>query len=573
MRASRLGIQTAREFPADADNLAQAWLIRGGYLYRHAAGIYSFTGLAFRVLRKVSCIIEEEVSRHGGSQVQLPVLQSADLWQRTGRWARYEREKLMFHLQDRKGSIYGLAPTAEEAVLELANHLVRSPTQLPLILFQQNLKFRDELRPRSGLLRAREFVMMDAYSFDMDAEGLDASYRSMVEAYHAVFRKIGIEYIVVQADSGPPGGSGSQAFMAVSETGEDRVLCCDDYAANLERASSEPPVAEPLAEASMEVVDTPNAGTIEEVAALLSVSPTAILKTLVYDVFFEDRTEQVVVCIRGDCQVNEVKLANHFGAMTARPSEAETVERVTGIRPGFIGPVGLPEGVTVVADHSLDGLSSLVCGVCRPDKHAKGARPGRDFELPPSIDVRLAREGENGPTGKPLQSCRGIELGRVSRIGRRYSQPLDAGVLDSSQTFRPFEMGSYRIATTRLIAAIVDQNCSKEGGIRWPVSVAPFHVHVIPLKVADKDVMELAERFEREFEANGIECLLDDRKGSAGSKLKDSDIIGLPFRVVLGRGLKKGVVEVLDRIGAANEEVPIDEVVARLTDAVSASLA
>ncbi|MTJ80297.1 MAG: proline--tRNA ligase [Telmatospirillum sp.] len=573
MRSSQIGIQTLREFPADADTLAQAWLVRGGYLVRHAAGIYCMTGLMFRVLRKLSQIIEEEMTRAGGCQVQLPVLQRAELWKETGRWSVYEHQKLMFQVRDRKDALFGLAPTAEEVVCDLARHLARSPSQLPLILFQQNLKFRDELRPRSGLLRAREFVMMDGYSFDIDSDGLDRSYRAMARAYHAAFRRVGLNYIVVQADSGAIGGTSSEEFMAVSAIGEDELLYCEDYAANVERAVSALEPAVLPADGAMEIVATPDRGSIEEVADFLGVSPTATLKSLVFDVVGDDGTDVVVALIRGDCQVNPVKLANHLGAIDVRPSDPDTVERVTGCKPGFIGPVGLPPGVRVVADRSLDGLTSLVCGCCQPDRHAVRARPGRDFVLPAPVDIRAARAGETGPTGKTLQSCKGIEIGHIFKLGQKYSRALGAGVTDSQQDFRHFEMGCYGIGTTRLIAAIVDQNCSEDGGIRWPLAVAPFHVQILPLKSDDAPVMEAARALESALEARGVECLLDDRRGSVGARLKDSDIIGLPFRIVLGRGLKDGVVELFDRRAGTSADMPLADVVDRLAARVREELA
>lgn len=572
MKASQIGIQVLREMPADADDVAQAWLVRGGYIHRHAAGIYCFTGLMYRAEKKVSDIVAEEITRFGGMQVRLPILQSAEIWQQSGRWAVYEREKLMFQSTDRKGRMFGLSPTAEEVVTDLAKNLVRSPNQLPLNLFQQNHKFRDELRPRSGLLRSREFIMMDAYSFDLDTEGLDLAYRKMSQAYHAIFKKLGFEYIVVQADSGAIGGSASEEFMAVSAAGEDTLLYADGYAANVERAASTPPDAIPADAGEMEIVDTPDCETIADVAAFVGVSETATLKTLVLNLIYEDRVEPVVVLIRGDCDLNSVKLSNHFGAIAAEPAEPETVTEVTGCPPGYVGPIGIKEGAKMVADNSVTGLGSLVAGCCQPGKHAVRVKPGRDFEMPEVADFRLARAGEMAPTGHLLQECRGIEIGHVFKLGTKYSEKLNAGVVDSTRTFQPFQMGCYGIGTTRVLQSIVDQNCDEETGINWPMVIAPFHVHLIPVKAENPEMMSAAEAMAANLEAQGVECLVDDRKGSIGSKLKDSDILGMPLRVVFGRDLADGKVETFNRLTGEKDVVAIADAEAFVAATVKAEL-
>lgn len=573
MKASQVGIQVLREMPSDADDLAQAWLVRGGYIHRHAAGIYSFASLMYRVEDKVSRMIADQITRFGGMQVRLPVLQSAEVWQQSGRWAVYEHEKLMFQLNDRKGRMFGLSPTAEEVVTDLGKHFIRGPAQLPLILFQQNHKFRDELRPRSGLLRSREFIMMDAYSFDIDEAGLDVSYQKMSSAYHAIFKKMGFEYIVVQADSGAIGGSASEEFMATSEAGEDTLLYTDNYAANLERAVSDPPPAMPAPDGDMEIIDTPDSETIAKVADFVDVSPSAVLKTLVFDLVYEDRVEPIVVLIRGDCDVNAVKLGNHFGAIAAQPSDVETVKNVTGSAPGYVGPVGIKPGAKMIADLTLDGLTSLVSGCCEPGRHAVRARPGRDFDLPEMIDVRMARPGEIAPDGNPLMQCKGIEIGHVFKLGTKYSEAFSAGVIDSNQDFKHFLMGCYGIGTTRVLQSIVDQNCDAETGIKWPVAVAPFHVHLIPVKADNPEMMSAAEAMAKSLEAEGVECMIDDRKGSVGSKLKDSDIIGLPLRVVFGRDLKDGKVEVYNRLTDEKDTKPLADAEVWLADFVKAELA
>lgn len=545
MRASQVGLRVLREMPSGADNATQAWLLRGGFLYQQAAGIYCFTPLMYRVEQKLSALIADEITREGGAQVRLPILQSADLWKQSGRWDVYRHDRLMFQLEDRKGREFGLSPTAEEAVCDLAKHMIASAKQLPLILFQQNFKFRDELRPRSGLLRSREFIMMDAYSFDLDEEGLDVSYRKMSRAYHAIFSKLGMRYITVEADSGAIGGSASEEFMSISDIGEDTLLFNDGYAANVERATSTPLAAVPLPEQDMTIADTPGTTTIGAVADYLGVAASAVLKSLVFDLSYADRTEHVVVLIRGDDAVNPIKLANHFGALEATGASPETVKDVTGTEPGWVGPVNLPAGVRVIADRGLEPLTSLVAGCCREGKHAVYARPGRDFPMPVFADLRTAQAGETGPNDKPLEQCRGIEVGHVFKLGTKYSVPLNAGVTGQDQTFQNFQMGCYGIGTTRVISALVDQNCDDETGIIWPIIVAPFHVQIVPLKA---DLLDAADALAEALAAENVESLVDDRAGSLGSRLADADILGLPFRIVLGRDYANGQVEFLNRL-------------------------
>lgn len=573
MKASQIGIQVLREMPADADDIAQAWLLRGNYLHQHAAGIYCVAGLLYRVEDKVSRIISEEITRYGGMQVRLPILQSAEIWKQTGRWAVYEHANLMFQSRDRKERLFGLSPTAEEVVCDLGKSLIKSPAQLPLNLFQQNLKFRDELRPRSGLLRSREFIMMDAYSFDIDEEGLDLAYRKMRQAYHAIYQKLGFDYIVVQADSGAIGGSASEEFMAVSEAGEDTLLYTDGYAANVERAIAEAPAPEKAEDGEMEIIDTPDSETIKKVADFVGVHPSAVLKTLVFDLVYQEKVEQVVVLIRGDCDVNAVKLGNHFGAIAAQPSDAETVEKVAGCPPGYVGPINMKPGAKVIADRTIEGLTSLVSGCCEPDRHAIRVKPGRDFEMPEIVDVRMANPGEIAPDGKPLQQCRGIEIGHVFKLGTKYSEPLNAGVTDANQQFRHFQMGCYGIGTTRILQTLVDQNNDRETGIKWPVIIAPFHAHLIPVKAENEEMMKAAEDMGEKLEALGCECIVDDRKGSIGSKLKDSDILGMPLRVVFGRDLADGKVEIYNRLTGEKDIVPIADAIEKLSGFVRDEIA
>ena len=561
LTTSQIGTRVLRETPSGADNASHALLLQGGFLHQQAAGIYSFTPLLYRVEQKVSEIIAEEITLAGGSQIRLPILQSADLWKQTGRWQVYAHERLMFQFEDRKGRDFGLAPTAEEAVCDLAKHLVVSPSQLPLILFQQNHKFRDELRPRSGLLRAREFVMMDAYSFDVDEAGLDEAYEKMREAYQAILARLGVRYITVAADSGAIGGTGSEEFMAISEIGEDIVLFNDGYAANLEQTRSTPPEAKRAIDEEMRIVDTPGVDTPASAASFLKVDETATVSSELYNLNYPDRTEHALVLMRGDGTVNPIKLANHFGALNVTPAKSETVQNVTGASVDCVGPIGLAHDVNMVADLSLKGLTSLALRCGQPGKHAVGVKPGRDFPLPEFVDLRSAQEGEIAPNGKPLQQCRGIEVGHIFKLGDKYSKALRAGITDKDQNFRNFQMGCYGIGTTRMISAIVDQNLVDDKEIVWPLQIAPFHVHIIPLR---GEYLEDARKLADDLAARGIESLLEDRGGSAGSLLNDSDILGLPLRIVLGRDFAQGKVEMFNRIARERDVIAVETAADRL---------
>lgn len=555
--ASQMGIRVAREMPAGVDSISHAWLLRGGYLFQHAAGIFYFSPLMYRVEQKVSALIAEEITKRGGSQVRLPILQNAELWKQSGRWDVYRHEKLMFQLTDRKEREFGLSPTAEEAVCDMAKKMIMSSAQLPLVLFQQNTKFRDELRPRSGLLRTREFIMMDAYSFDIDEVGLDVSYQKMRQAYQAIFERLGLNYITVQADSGAIGGASSEEFMSISEAGEDTLLFNDSYAANLEKAASLP--AEPLrVPESEKLIVTANNRTLEEVSAEYGFSPSSTMKTALYYIHHTNTKERVAVLMRADGDVNLVKLANVFGGLEAVQIDEAEINSFSAVKPGFVGPFGALADLKLVADKSLEGLTSLLTGAGEPDKFALYVKPGRDFPLPQYVDIREAKAGELGPDGSPLKQCRGVEIGHIFKLGDKYSKALNAGVNDSKQTFRPFQMGCYGIGTTRVIAALADQNSNPQTGLVWPLLVAPFHVHLVSLKAAlQPEALKLAASLAEK----GIEVLVDDRKGSAGELLKDSDILGLPLRIVIGRDFTEGKVEFLNRL---NDERMLIEVGALL---------
>jgi prolyl-tRNA synthetase len=557
MKVSQSGIRVLRNFPSDAEVISHKWLLRAGYIVQHASGIYSFTPLFYRVYRKISRIVEQEIDRGGGCQVQLPLLQPAELWRKSGRWKVYEEANLMFQVEDRKGTDYGLCPTAEEVVTDMAMSLINSPKQLPVIFYQQHTKFRDELRPRFGLVRCREFTMMDAYSFDIDEAGLDLAYKAMDKAYRRIFDRCGLEYVVVKADSGAIGGSDSEEFMATSDIGEDTLLVAGDYSTNAETAVSVLEALPPEEPRPLKVVETPGATTIAKLCKSLEVPATRTLKTILYKAIFDDREEAVAALIRGDKDINEVKLLNHLDAIAVKLAEKELVQSVANCAAGYVGPTALAEGTRVVADETVRSMTNFVAGCGQADKHAVDVNHGRDFPTPEFVDIRQAEAGETAPNGQTLKAFKGIEVGHIFKLGDKYSVALEAGVNDSEGKFRPFQMGCYGIGTTRIASAVVEQY-HDENGITWPVAVAPYHVHLIPMKYQDEEVRALVDKLCEELDTRSIEYLLDDRSVSGGVKFADADAIGIPFRVVFGRGLANGTVELKVRRGGETGEVPLD---------------
>ncbi len=568
MRFSDSGIRVMRDFPSDAEVISHKWLVRAGFITQTASGIYCFGPLFYRVYRKVCRIVEEEIDREGGRQVQLPLLHPAELWQRTGRWALYEASGVMFQLHDRKEQQFGLCPTAEEVVTEMAMQLISSPKQLPVNFYQQHTKFRDELRPRFGMVRGREFTMMDAYSFDIDEEGLDRSYQAMARAYHRICQRCSLNYVVVHADPGAIGGSDSEEFMAACEIGEDTILIAGQYAANEEKAVSlveDLPAEEPE---PLGIVNTPGANTIAKLAECLSIPEAKTLKTLIYKAKHEDREEPVVALIRGDKDVNEVKLLNHVGALTVTLADPDLVKATAGCEAGYVGPTTLKAGTRVVADETVRAMTNFAAGCGEAGKHAINVNHGRDFATPEFADIRLARAGETAPNGEVLEAFRGIEVGHIFKLGDKYSQAMHAGVNDSEGHFRNFQMGCYGVGSTRIPATVVEQH-HDENGMIWPMAIAPFHVHLVPMKYQDDEVRAVVERVCQDLDKNGVEYLLDDRTASAGVKFGDADAIGAPYRITFGRGLANGTVELRQRRSGETREVPLDEVAGELARLVA----
>ncbi|NPA49375.1 MAG: proline--tRNA ligase [Thermodesulfobacteria bacterium] len=564
MRLSRYFLPTLREDPAEAEVISHKLMLRAGMIRRLASGIYSFLPLGLRALRKVERIVREEMDRAGALEVLLPLVQPAELWKETDRWDRFGKELLRF--KDRKEHDFCLGPTHEEVITDLVRGEVRSYRQLPLILYQIATKFRDEIRPRFGLMRGREFIMKDAYSFDADEEGLDRSYRLMYETYERIFSRCGLRFTAVLADTGAIGGEESHEFMVLAETGEDVIASCPScgYAANLEMAEAVREYFYPEEEERpLEKVSTPGVRKVEEVAAFLGVPTWKLVKTLLYLV----DGKPYAVLVRGDHELNEVKLRRALGAEKVEMADPETVERLTGAPVGFAGPVGL-SGLTIIADKAVAGLKNFVTGANEEDAHYVNVNHPRDFKIEAFFDLRNVTEGDLCPRcGKPLELTRGIEVGHVFKLGTKYSEAMGATFLDREGKERPFVMGCYGIGVSRTVAAAIEQN-HDENGIIWPLALAPFHAALLTLG-ADSDLLQASERLYQALWESGVEVLWDERDERPGVKFKDADLIGLPYRVVLGKKFKsEGKVEIKPRRGGETLMLSPDEAVSFLASKV-----
>ncbi|MEJ9220163.1 proline--tRNA ligase [Paenibacillus glucanolyticus] len=545
MWQSQLLMTTMRDMPSEAEALSHQWMLRGGYIRQTAAGIYSYLPLGWRVLRKIEGIIRQEMDAAGAQEMLMPAVQPAELWKESGRYDVYGPELIRLH--DRHDREFVLGPTHEEVITSIVRQEISSYRKLPVNLYQIQSKYRDERRPRFGLLRGREFLMKDAYSFDRDWEGLDVSYRSMYEAYERIFERCGLTFRAVEADAGAIGGQGeTHEFMALADIGEDTVVSCSDcrYAANLERAESVVPARQGSVD-SVKVdgdsaigrVVTPNVKSIQELTDFLQVGPEQLIKTLIYQV----DGQLYAVLIRGDREANETKVKSYLKAELAELASAEEVVQATGAPVGFAGPVGL--SLKVLVDYEVASMTAGITGANQVDVHLKGVRPGHDFSLEYIGDFRNVKEGEPCPRcGAPLQFHRGIELGHVFKLGTKYSEVMNGMYLDSDGREKPLIMGCYGIGVSRVMAAIAEQRISGERLV-WPMSVAPFQVHVIPVAVKDEAQMKLAEHIYKELIKAGLEPLLDDRDERAGVKFKDADLAGAPQRLIIGRGAASGEVE------------------------------
>ncbi|HAS18318.1 MAG TPA: proline--tRNA ligase [Nitrospiraceae bacterium] len=569
MYFSKLLIPTLREDPGESEVISHKLMMRAGLIRRLAAGIYNYLPLGYRVIKKVENIIREEMDRAGAQEVFLPMVLPAELWQETGRWEKYGKELL--RLKDRNDRDFCLGPTHEEVVTDIVRREVKSYRQLPLNLYQIQTKFRDEIRPRFGLMRGREFIMKDAYSFDRDEQGAELSYKKMYDAYMAIFRRCGLVFKPVEADTGLIGGSFSHEFMVLADTGEEAIVSCDTcgYAANMEKAEASPPPQPSLFEGEgmgmggggellpLEKRITPGKKSVEDVAAFLGVTPVQLVKTLI--VKGGDRV--VAALLRGDHELNEVKIAKFFDTTDVQLLSPEEVEKVTGAPSGFSGPVGLKK-IQIIADHAIKGMVNFVVGGNEKDIHLINVNLSRDFSPAQFADIRKVKEGdgcvrcENGR----LVIVRGIEVGHTFKLGTRYSEAMGATYLDESGRPQHIIMGCYGIGVGRTMAAAIEQNHDKDG-IKWPPAIAPFKVIILPLNMDSERTMSKAEVLYKGLEDDGIEVVMDDRDERPGVKFKDADLLGIPYQVVIGdKGLNRGVIEIKNRTTREVSEVEVDKI-------------
>ncbi len=532
-------------------------MMRAGMIRKVAAGIYTYLPLGLRVLKKIECIIRQEMNRAGAQELLMPILAPAELWRETGRWDFYGKELL--RCQDRHGRDFCFGPTHEEVITNLFRHEVRSYRQLPMNCYQIQTKFRDEIRPRFGLMRGREFIMKDAYSFDADEAGARVSYQKMYAAYERIFTRCGLTFRAVEADNGLIGGSMSHEFMVLAETGEETIVYDEHsaYAANIEQAESPPPTHEDdAAQLPLETVHTPGAKTVRDVCALLQVAPDRLVKTLLYQT---TAREIIAVLVRGDHEANTIKLNRVLGTTGITLASADTIRNVSSAPVGFIGPVGLT-GIRIVADHAIKAMRNFVVGGNAQDTHLLHANWGRDFPVEAFCDLRHARAGDPSPNGDSrLQEAKGIEVGHVFLLGTKYSEAMHATFLDANGQERAAVMGCYGIGVSRTAAAAIEQNHDDKGMV-WPVPIAPFHIHLLPV-TASAHVLDTVKMLYEALTGAGLDVLWDDRDERAGVKLNDADLIGAPFQLLVGdKGLAQGLVECKRRDTGAVVKLPPNEV-------------
>ncbi len=591
MRVSRLIMATLRDVPSEAEIASHQLLLRGGYIRRITSGIYAYMPLMWRVLNKITKIVQQEMNDAGGLQTLLPQLQPAELWQKSGRWQGYTAgEGIMFNLKDRQGRSFGLGPTHEEIITRIASEMIQSYKQLPINLYQIQTKFRDEIRPRFGLMRSREFIMKDAYSFHSSEEDLKHTYNKMNKAYKQIFTRCGLETVAVEADSGAIGGAASQEFMVTADSGEDLILTSSDglYSANQEKAVSIPPDPDPIGEGEPAVINTPNQKSIEELCSANDFEPSQIIKVIVLLALIGDGQEQpLLVSIRGDQEVNDVKLINYLSTqigqevLKIKPINIEEIDS-QGLTKWPFGSIGpdlndsfLSNARTWnkkflrIIDCTAAELNSFICGANTKDKHR--IRVGWDIleESPKIVDLRKAKSLDkciHDPSQR-LEEKRGIEIGHIFQLGCKYSKALEATFTNEKGSQDYFWMGCYGIGVSRLAQAAIEQN-HDEFGIKWPISIAPFEVIVIIANIKDSSQVQLGENLYVSLQANGIDVLLDDRDERAGVKFKDADLIGIPLRVVAGRDAESGKVEIVKRSTKETQLLTSEEAIKKLLEEV-----
>ena len=559
MRMSKALVPTLRDNPAEADIVSHQLLMRAGFIRKSAAGLYHYLPLGKRVLQKIETIIREEMDAADCQELLMPIVQPAELWLETGRWHAYGAE--MFKVTDRHDRQFCLGPTHEEMITDLVRNEVSSYRQLPMRLYQIQNKYRDEKRPRFGLIRGREFIMKDMYSFDRNPEGLDKAYWDMYQAYTNIFNRCGLKFRPIEADGGAIGDSQTHEFTALAETGENTVVYCDHcgYAANIEIAPCPAPAPKTgdEAELPMEKLYTPDSKTIEAVGNFLNVPADKCIKTL----FFQADNELICVLVRGDHEVNDVKVQRVHPCLSLEMAEEADVVKLVGCNFGSLGPVGL-SGVKIYADLAVEQMVNLVCGANEEAYHYINVNPGRDFQVIGYYDLRMLEEGEPCPKcGQICQSARGIEVGQVFKLGTKYSEAMGATYLDENGKEQVIHMGCYGIGVSRTMAAAVEQH-SDENGIIWPKNIAPYHVVIVPISAKDESQMAIAEQLYADLQKRGVEVMLDDRKERPGVKFKDADLIGYPVRITVGKkAVEEQVVEYKLRAAAENEVVALADVV------------
>ena len=572
MKLSKMHLKTLREVPNEAEIPSHILMMRTGMIRRLASGVYGFMPLGWRSIRKVENIIREEMDATGAQEILMSAVQPAELWQDSGRWFAYGPE--LWRVKDRHGRDFCLGPTAEEIFTDIVRTDVTSHRQLPMNLYQIQTKYRDEARPRFGLMRSREFIMKDSYSFDKDEAGLDQSYQDMYDAYTKIFNRCGLTFRPVEADTGAIGGSNSHEFTAFSEVGESEIAFCEkcDMAATVERAECVDAPASDAEMLPMEEVHTPGTKTIEEVANFLGMDQTQTIKALLFVTYDEEQKENgyVAAFVRGDRELNMIKLVNALDIPehSIEFADEEKMGAATGCVGGFTGPVGLHD-CTIVVDSELVGLKNLCAGANKEDHHVKNVNYGRDYKGDIVVDIKNLKEGDPCPVcGAPVKHTRGIEVGQVFKLGTKYSESMGATYKDENQKDQLIVMGCYGIGVTRTVAAVIEQH-HDENGIIWPMSVAPYHVIITLMKPEDEVQAEVAERIYSELGKAGVEVLLDDRKERPGVKFKDADLLGIPVRITVGRGAADGMIEYKLRRDEDKIELSIEEGIAKAIEIVN----
>ncbi|AOK51757.1 proline--tRNA ligase [Burkholderia stagnalis] len=577
MKASRFFIGTLKEAPADAEIVSHKLMVRAGMIRRVAGGIYNYLPVGLRSIRKVEAIVREEMNRAGAIELLMPAVQPAELWQESGRWEQYGPELLRF--KDRKDNDFVIGPTHEEVITDIARNQIRSYRQMPVNFYQIQTKFRDEIRPRFGVMRGREFVMKDAYSFDKDADGLNESYRKMYDAYVRIFTRLGLEFRPVAADSGSIGGNFSHEFHVIADTGEDSIAYCptSEFAANVEAAEALPLIAERAAAAEpMAKVATPGKAKCEAVAELMGIPLARTIKSIVLATDNEGAEPTIwLLMLRGDHDLNEVKVSKLPGLKNYRFATEQEIVEWFGTPPGYLGPIGTKKPVKVIADRTVANMSDFVVGANEVDYHIAGVNWGRDLPEPDVADIRNVQKGDPSPDGKGvIDICRGIEVGHVFQLGTKYSEAMGATFIDESGKPQPMLMGCYGVGITRILGAAIEQNFD-ERGIIWPESIAPFEVVLCPMGYDRSDaVRETADKLYAELAAAGIDVILDDRGERPGVMFADWELIGVPHRLVIGeRGLKEGKIEYQGRRDTEATLLPADTAAATVAEKIRAVLA